>query len=89
MFYGLELPNPKENQNGEFEIRNHRNDHSQGLSHDLETGYPQLAIVIFWGVLLFYGRQHYTQITTMHMHFLIRIKHNNHIQYHGNYIEVK
>ena len=33
----------------------------QGLSQDLETGWPKLAIVKFWGVQIFKGGPQYTQ----------------------------
>ena len=59
---------------------------NQGLSQDLETGYPKFAFVIFWGILLFKGGPQYTQVTTINMYLLIYIRHNNLIQYHGIYV---
>ena len=47
----------------------------QGLSQDLETGRPKLAIVKVFG-FLFFKRDHNTQITTIKMYFLIEIRYD-------------
>ena len=36
----------------------------------------------------FQGRQRYTEVTTINMYLLIKIRHNIIIQCHGNYIKV-
>ena len=51
---------------------------TQGLSQDLETGCPELAIV-----KNFQGRPRYTQFTPIHMYLLNEIKHTVHVQCHG------
>ena len=61
----------------------------QGLSKDLETGCPTLAIVKFWGVQIFKGDFNYTQISTIKMYTFIIIRHDILIQCHGNYMEMK
>ena len=62
----------------------------QGLSQDLETGCPKLAINFFWGGghPIFQGWPQYTLITTINMYSLIEIMHNIHTKCR-NYIEVE
>ena len=62
---------------------------SQGLSQDLETGCPKLAVVKFLGVQIFKGDRNYTQISTINMYKFIKISHYILIQCHGNYVEMK
>ena len=52
---------------------------AQGLSQDLETGCPILAIEKFLGV----------QILTINMYTFIKIRHSILILCHGNYMEIK
>ena len=35
---------------------------------------------------MFQGRPQYTQIATINMHLFIKIRHNNHLQFHGYYV---
>ena len=37
----------------------------------------------------FQGKQQYTEVTTINIYLLIKIRHNDFIQCHGDYIEVK
>ena len=37
----------------------------------------------------FYGWQKYTEVTTINMYLLIKIRHNIFVHYHGNYVEVE
>ena len=55
---------------------------------DLETGCPKLTIEKI-SVPIFKGRQQHTELTTINMYLLIKIRHDIILQYHGNYIEVK
>ena len=58
----------------------------QGLSQDLKTGYPKLTIVKDFGVLCF---KELTEVTTIDMYLLIKIRHDISIQCHGKYNEVE
>ena len=61
----------------------------QGLSQDLETGCPELAIVKFLGIQIFKGGgPPYTQILTIYMYKFIKIRHDILIQSHWNYMEM-
>ena len=60
---------------------------AQGVSQDLQTGCPKLAIVKFWGVQILKGD--YTQISTINMYKFIEIRHDIIIQCHGSYMEMK
>ena len=61
-----------------------------GLSQDLETGCLKLAIVKFLGVQIFSpGVPQYYQISTINMYKFIKIRHDIHIECHGNYMEMK
>ena len=57
----------------------------QGLSQDLETGCPILAIVKFVGIQIFRG----AQISPINMYKFIKIRHDILIQCHGNCMEMK
>ena len=61
----------------------------QGLSQDLETGCPKLAIVKILGVQIFKGDHNILKISSINMYEFIKIRHNILIQYHGNYMEMR
>ena len=62
----------------------------EGLSQDLETGCPRLATIKYVGYLFFKeGANINTQIITINMYLLIKIRHDILKQYHKNYTEVK
>ena len=48
----------------------------------------KLVNVQFFQHPIFQGRYHYTQITSLNIYLHNEIKHNVHIKWHGNYIEV-
>ena len=51
-----------------------------GLSQDLETGCPKLAVANFFGILFFKGDHN---ILRLHVHLLTKIRHNNLLHYYG------
>ena len=59
---------------------------SRGLSQNLETGRPKLAIVKFLGVQIFKGDH---SISNIKMYEFTKISHNILIQCHGSYMEMK
>ena len=60
----------------------------QGLSQDLETGCPKMAIVNFFGVQILRGPQ-FTQISTINMYTFILIRLDIRNQSHGNHMDLK
>ena len=64
--------------------------YDQGLSHNLETGCPKMALVKSLGVLIFKGTNNILKNTIiLNMYLLIEIRHNVHILCHRNNIAVK
>ena len=61
----------------------------QGLSQDLETGCPKLAIAKILGVLFSKGDHNILEVYSYKYVLLNEIKHYVHIQCHVNYIKVK
>ena len=62
---------------------------NQRLSQDLETGVPKFGNCKILGRPNFQGGPQYTQISTINMYKFIKIRHDIHIQCHGNYMERK
>ena len=61
----------------------------QGLSQDLETGCPKLAIVKFLGVQIFKGDHNILRNQPLRCINFIKIRHNICIQCHGNHMDLK
>ena len=55
-----------------------------GLSQDLETGCPKLAILKFWGVQIFKGDHNILKILTINMYKFIKTRHDILIQCNEN-----
>ena len=62
---------------------------NQGLSQDLGTGCPKLAIVKFWGVQIFKGDHNMLSFLPQTLYKFIKIRHDIFIKCHVNYMEMK